>query len=478
MTYPTVPLPRNNQILSTTRPLRRLVAGRTAGRVAVLLAADGLACFAAGGAVTGWLGPSARSLEPPASLPLLLILAAVAGYAALQGRYTRAMPVRQDLQLVVQASLYAIALEVVLGIGANDLQDRVPALAVLAIFPVFATILNGIVRRALRWAGLWQLSVVMAGDSTAAARPGAKGWAEDGAEYRIAGRIDLSSMKARLDGIPIRSLLSQYGASRLVIAAGGAEAAARELAEIALLEGIPVSVALRLPGPEVRRHGMQHRLDGDGVVLCSYPTWPAATARMVKSAMDVAGACLLLLILAPVMPVIALLIRRDGGPALFVHRRIGFRGRHFGCLKFRTMAVGAERHLQEVLARDPALAAEWRATHKLRHDPRVTRLGAFLRRTSLDELPQLFNVLCRDMSLVGPRPIEDSEIVHYGDRIAYYCAVRPGITGLWQVSGRSNTTYEQRVGLDVRYAKTWSVWADILLLLRTVPGVLRREGAQ
>jgi lipopolysaccharide/colanic/teichoic acid biosynthesis glycosyltransferase len=139
--------------------------------------------------------------------------------------------------------------------------------------------------------------------------------------------------------------------------------------------------------------------------------------------------------------------------------------------------VDSDRALNEALARDPALAAEWAATRKLVNDPRVTRIGRFLRNTSLDELPQLINVLRMEMSLVGPRPIVDSEVPLYGEAIAQYYATRPGLTGLWQVSGRSNTSYARRVQLDVWYVNNWTVWNDIAVLLKTIPAVLGRQGA-
>jgi lipopolysaccharide/colanic/teichoic acid biosynthesis glycosyltransferase len=141
------------------------------------------------------------------------------------------------------------------------------------------------------------------------------------------------------------------------------------------------------------------------------------------------------------------------------------------------MVVGADRSLDQVLASNAALAAEWKATRKLRNDPRITRLGRLLRKTSLDELPQLINVVRLEMSLVGPRPITESEVPLYGNGIAYYYAVRPGLTGLWQVSGRSNTSYEQRVQLDTWYVNNWTISGDLLVLFKTILVVIGRVGA-
>jgi lipopolysaccharide/colanic/teichoic acid biosynthesis glycosyltransferase len=206
--------------------------------------------------------------------------------------------------------------------------------------------------------------------------------------------------------------------------------------------------------------------------------WRSGLRPALKRAMDVAGALALLAVLAPIFAVIALLVRADGGPALFGHRRVGRGGSDFRCLKFRSMVIDSQARLEALLASDPVARAEWEATRKLRDDPRVTRIGRFLRATSLDELPQLINVLRGEMSLVGPRPVIRTELeTLYGAAGAHYISVRPGITGLWQVSGRSETSYAQRVALDVAYVAQPSLWTDIKILLRTPVVVLARKGA-
>jgi undecaprenyl-phosphate galactose phosphotransferase len=193
--------------------------------------------------------------------------------------------------------------------------------------------------------------------------------------------------------------------------------------------------------------------------------------------MDYVTAVFLLVALVPIFILLYWMIRRDGGPALFPHTRVGLHGRRFRCLKFRTMVPNAHEVLEHLLRTDAAAAQEWAETQKLRNDPRLTRIGRVLRKTSLDELPQLVNVLRLQMSLVGPRPIVESEIERYGDHIRYYHSVRPGITGLWQVSGRNDTTYEQRVHLDVHYVRGWSIRRDLLILSKTVVVVLfKRNG--
>ncbi|MEO0422828.1 MAG: sugar transferase [Pseudomonadota bacterium] len=196
-----------------------------------------------------------------------------------------------------------------------------------------------------------------------------------------------------------------------------------------------------------------------------------------KRVADVLGALTLLAIFIVPMVIITLLARADGDRALFRQTRIGHQGRRFTCLKFRTMRPNAEQVLEEVLAKDPAAKAEWERTRKLRDDPRLTRVGVFLRRTSLDELPQLLNVLRGEMSLVGPRPIVEEELMRYGSRLRWYEAVRPGITGLWQVSGRNDTSYSRRVALDVLYVKNMGLRFDLQILWRTVGVVLFGWGA-
>ena len=199
---------------------------------------------------------------------------------------------------------------------------------------------------------------------------------------------------------------------------------------------------------------------------------------IAKRALDIIGAGVGLVLLAPFFLVVALMVRADGGPAFFAHQRVGRGGKLFGCLKFRSMVVDSQARLEALLANDPTARAEWEATRKLKNDPRITRIGSFLRSTSLDELPQLINVLLGEMSLVGPRPVQEAEIDrYYGASAAHYMAVRPGITGLWQVSGRSETSYESRVALDVAYVSRPSLLADISILLRTPVAVLSRRGA-
>lgn len=201
-------------------------------------------------------------------------------------------------------------------------------------------------------------------------------------------------------------------------------------------------------------------------------------ARLLKRCIDILGATVGSLLVLPVLALIALAVVVDSpGPAVYRARRLGRNGLPFDCFKFRSMHQDADKKLRVVLANDPDLREEFDATHKLKRDPRVTRVGAFLRRTSLDELPQLANVLLGTMSLVGPRPIVIAEVEKYAEIYAVYKQVRPGITGYWQVNGRSDTTYEERVAMDNFYITNWTPWLDLVLLIQTVRVVVAGRGA-
>jgi Undecaprenyl-phosphate galactose phosphotransferase WbaP len=196
-----------------------------------------------------------------------------------------------------------------------------------------------------------------------------------------------------------------------------------------------------------------------------------------KRAFDIVGSVLLGLLFSPLILAIVTLIRIEGQPVLFWHKRIGRNGRSFHCVKFRTMVRDAEQVLRHLLNEHPELRDEWTKNFKLRKDPRITMTGRVLRLTSLDELPQLWNVLRGEMSLVGPRPIVRAELLRYGRNASRYLAVKPGLTGLWQVKGRSETTYRRRVAMDKFYIQNQSVLLDIYILAATPAAVLRRNGA-
>ena len=200
--------------------------------------------------------------------------------------------------------------------------------------------------------------------------------------------------------------------------------------------------------------------------------------RVLKRSIDIALVLLFSPVILLVVLVVAALVKMSSeGPVFYSHRRIGRAGAFFSMWKFRTMCVDSAGLLEKYLEQNPDARTEWNKTHKLRNDPRVTRIGAFLRRYSLDEVPQLWNVFCGHMSLVGPRPIVAAEVEKYGDCFECYRQVVPGLTGMWQVSGRSELTYGERVALDCKYVGNWSLGQDMMILMKTFSSVVNQDGA-
>ena len=242
----------------------------------------------------------------------------------------------------------------------------------------------------------------------------------------------------------------------------------------------PLDAVSRIRNREMLGHppDERHASDSSVAIISARRYCPSAWQRMVKRSVDIVGALLFFGFFGPLYLWIALAVRlRMGGPVHFWQKRLGCGGRAFRFYKFRSMCVDADEMLKRHLAADPVAQHQWSRYQKLDNDPRVTPLGRFLRRTSLDELPQFFNVLKGDMSLVGPRPCMERQRNLYGPHWERYCDMRPGITGLWQVSGRNKLTYAQRVELDMRYASEWSLWLDVQIMVRTVWVVLRHDGS-
>lgn len=197
-----------------------------------------------------------------------------------------------------------------------------------------------------------------------------------------------------------------------------------------------------------------------------------------KRSLDIFIACIALVVFCPLFLMIAAMVKfTDGGSVFYGHRRIGHNGQEFRCMKFRTMVQNGEKVLQDYLRNNPEAYEEWRTTRKLQNDPRVTAVGAVLRKLSLDELPQLLNIVKGEMSIVGPRPVVEDELEMYEASAFYYLQTRPGLTGLWQVSGRNDVSYETRVAMDTMYVKNWSITKDLLIIMRTVPAVCMSRGS-
>jgi Undecaprenyl-phosphate galactose phosphotransferase WbaP len=278
--------------------------------------------------------------------------------------------------------------------------------------------------------------------------------------------------KARLIDVMRRAAATGQG---VVYAPAPGDSDQHQVIRALVLEGVPFLLAPQIGPLPAHAEVLNYPLEDVSFIDVRDPLARPA-AQLAKRVFDVTAAALLLVVLSPVLLAITLAARADGGPALFRQKRVGLGGRSFDCLKFRSMQLDAEARLNTLICNDPAIAAEWRAFQKLRRDPRITPVGRLIRKTNLDELPQLINVLRGDMSLVGPRPMTLSQVGEYGDYITAYARMRPGLTGLWQTNGRNQTTFAERARLDAWYVRNWSLWRDCVILVRTVREVICARG--
>jgi Undecaprenyl-phosphate galactose phosphotransferase WbaP len=405
-----------------------------------------------------------------------MLFAIIAGYLGVKGRYRGRVPFWNEVPRLIGISCFAFWAEATVGILNHDLTTRGATLAVLALFPVCAIGANRLMKSGLMQLGLWELPVVIIGEGPTSLAAEAALQSDRSLGYKIVGRINPATVMSANTTPRLWPVLNRYGAHRFVLAMDGEREILSGVIDCAVRERVPFAIVPQSYAFPTFSCETTRFFSHDAMLLSFHDGLSRQWLTFTKSVMDVVLALLLLIMASPIFVLVAL-TNRDGGPVFFAHRRVGARGRAFHCLKFRTMVVDADKRLHEALAADPALATEWAATHKLANDPRITKVGRFLRRTSLDELPQLINVLRREMSLVGPRPIVESEVAYYGDNIAHYYGTRPGLTGLWQVSGRSKTSYARRVQLDVWYVNNWTVWLDIAVLLKTFRAVVSRDGA-
>jgi undecaprenyl-phosphate galactose phosphotransferase len=441
-----------------------------------LLIGDGVAFVAAGGTtlliriVCG--GQTVAPVYPAAVGPAAVLFVALAGCLALKGRYSDRIPFWSELRVLLSAALLTASAVLAVAEVSEGVRGFWAAMVTLLLFPAPALAAGRIARHVLLRSGLWTRKVLVVGTATDALHVERALHADRALGYHVVRRMDPTAAMATS---ALRALLHGHGARMLVIADG--HTLTGPILNAALRSRIPCAVVPQWVALSHASAEAASFLSHDAMLMAIRDGAQRPLERAAKIVVDLVGAALLLVLTAPLFLLIAVANLLDGGPVFFVHRRVGINGRSFPCLKFRTMRVDGDRVLAAALAANPALAAEWAATRKLRVDPRVTRIGRFVRKTSFDELPQLINVLRLEMSLVGPRPIVQSEVALFGPEIAAYYTARPGLTGLWQVSGRSNTSYARRVQLDAWYVHNWSFWNDIALLLKTVPALLSREGA-
>lgn len=482
------------ETLARSLPLDARRAARTGRMLPAVDVAIMAACFWVGGLINLSYGNWTEERT------LILVLLTAACLTAFQqlGHYSRRRPFWQEVGDIVAVGLVALvadaALLYLLKVNFSRVWVVTSWTAIILTVPLARAVAKTVSTRLGAWRqptvivgtgrNALEAALVFAGDSPLGF-PNHLG-------YEIVAFIDPTG---RTDGpdritlgdreVPVtaldaeaRTLPAWLGQPHVIVALELDEMASREgFIEALSLRYGDIDVITPLRGLPINRAKVTHFFSQDFVSFRIYNNLARPWSQALKRAFDlVAGSALLILAAMP-MAIIAWQIAKSGRPILFGHERVGRHGQLFRCWKFRTMVPDAAAVLARLLAENPEARAEWERDFKLKNDPRVTPIGSWLRRTSLDELPQLFNVLKGEMSLVGPRPVIRDELRRYGEEQVYYTQVRPGLTGLWQVSGRNDVDYAQRVHLDAWYVRNWNLWYDILILVRTAVVVCRRSGA-
>lgn len=432
------------------------------------LAAFGLA------AATYWaFGDDFETLQRIISERLQFFVAAAGGIVLwffMAGHHHRRLPFWSEAKEVVQACFLGLLGEGFLLYSGKADVSRLFTFLTWALAPFVLMGVRYASKRVARRLGVGTARLLIVGRASEAASAESFLRSDLHLGYEIVGTccpMAADEILARMD---------ECGADGAVVALSGNDEAENEMTMALKMRDRRVLVIPPRMGLGASLN-VQYVLGEQSVLLVDRLETVPSLSRRAKRFFDVVISVGALLLLALPMVLVALAVRLDGGPVIFGHERVGEGGRRFRCLKFRSMRRDAQEQLERLLESDASARTEWEVSRKLKNDPRVTRLGKFIRKTNIDELPQLFNVIAGHMSLVGPRPVTESELDRYGDDAEGYLSVRPGLTGLWQVSGRSDTTYAQRVGLDAWYVKNWSPWHDFAILMKTVPAVLSRRGA-
>lgn len=400
-------------------------------------------------------------------LPFAAVASLLVLYLNVGSRPTERIPFWEESRLVASACFLSM-----LGEGFLIFADKADVSRILTVLTwVLAPFFLMIARKTLKSGKSWHSKTLIVGSAERSKVARYLINSDTHLGYRIVDEMNVS------DPLETLSNASASGIKTIAVALSGHDARETELAELARANGFNVVVIPPAMGATVSGMKVRYVLGSDAPMLVDTQGGAQSLSQTAKRAFDITLALSMLVALALPMAVVAILVRLDGGPSFFAHKRVGRNGKAFPCLKFRSMVTDPTGVLETHLKNNPSARAEWETNMKLKDDPRVTRLGSFIRKTAIDELPQLINVLRGDMSLVGPRPITKKEVEAYGETAALYETVRPGVTGLWQVSGRSDLSFRERIALDSWYVRNWSPWHDIAILAKTVPAVLSRRGA-
>ena len=403
--------------------------------------------------------------------------------------YTKRLPLWQCMERVFRVCLYVNALIIIFTYAIRRPENMSHLFLALLFVMTFINLclFRYISKEIMVHFGMWQMPVLFIGAGRTAELLVNRFEVEPSIGYKIVGLIeDHSEDRPLTQRYPvvgsfddIEKVLGENSIDNVILATPGIDRAelvkllyrvqphVRNLMIVPDLFGIPMS-----------NISVDSFYSEKTLVLNLRNNLAVGRNRILKRLFDFCASVLGTIMISPILLILAFLIYRSSpGPVIFSHMRIGTNGKIFPCYKFRSMVSNAQECLDKYLEENPEAKKEWNCYFKLKEDPRVTKIGAFLRKTSLDELPQLFNVIKGEMSLVGPRPIIDKEIEKYGEYINEYYLVRPGMTGYWQVSGRSDTNYEDRVQMDAWYVHNWSLWQDVVMLVKTISVVFRGKGA-
>jgi undecaprenyl-phosphate galactose phosphotransferase len=448
--------------------------------------------MAAAFALGGLINLSYRNWDLERSLILALLVAACLAAFHQLGHYSRRRPFWQEVGDIVVIGLVALVADAALLYLLKVNFSRVWVVTSWAGIIAALPLVRMLAKRVSSRLGHWRQPTVVVGTGRTALEAAEALAGDNHLGYEIIAFIDPSGhsdgpAQIELDGreVPIepiaasaQALPAWLGQPHVVVALELDQMAGREafIENLSLRHG-DLDIITPLRGLPINRARVTHFVSQDVLSLRIYNNLARPWSQALKRLFDIVVGSLLLVAAAPLMAVIAWQVRMSGGPVLFAHERVGRHGEMFRCLKFRTMVPEAADVLARILAESPEARAEWERDFKLRSDPRVTPIGRWLRRTSLDELPQLINVIKGEMSLVGPRPVVRDELCRYGEAQIYYTQARPGLTGLWQISGRNDLDYERRVHLDAWYVRNWNLWTDIVILGKTLLIVLTRSGA-
>jgi len=392
--------------------------------------------------------------------------------------YQMRIPFWMETKKIAEAIGFALLINSFLQVVSKQDFSRTWLLSAWLFSLVGIVSFRSLTRKALQYFKRWSIATLIIGNGTTADETRSVLKHETNLGYNLVAQIKDLPMAFKQAGFSWTNLCKAYKADHVIVALDGEdfEHARNALAQLAR-EHIAFSVVPPTYNLSVVGMMPQFFLGQDVMLMARNKGLDCSISRFLKRSFDIITSLAGLIVVAPVIMILAAIVKLDGGAAFYNHKRIGLNGQVFACLKLRSMTTKSNEVLSRYLENNPAAKAEWLRDHKLKNDPRVTMIGAFMRRASLDELPQLINVLRGEMSIVGPRPIIVAETFKYDSDIAFYYRVRPGITGLWQVSGRNDVTYAERVRMDSWYVRNWSLWHDIAIICKTFGVVLKGRGA-